>query len=243
MQFRLSILDLYNRELKQIKEQRALINTINAHSYNIAQRDKEFQLALQNCDILLPDGIGVVWALRLITGKKIKKIAGSDLFNWEMERLDRTGGKCFFLGSNESTLAKIQKRIQNDFRNVKVKTYAPTYRHTFLPEENARMIHTVNSFAPDVLFIGMTAPKQEKWAYKHYHQLNAGHICSIGAVFDFYAGTVKRAPKFLIDHGLEWSYRLLKEPRRMWRRYLIGIIKFTFYITKEKFFHIYFRKQ
>ena len=96
------------------------------------------------------------------------------------------------------------------------------------------MIDAVNRVEPDVLFIGMTAPKQEKWAFKYYQMLNAGHICCIGAVFDFYAGTVKRAPEWMISLGMEWFYRLIREPRRMWRRYLIGNIKFIGYILREK---------
>ncbi|MFA6912412.1 MAG: WecB/TagA/CpsF family glycosyltransferase, partial [Proteiniphilum sp.] len=93
----------------------------------------------------------------------------------------------------------------------------------------------VNKVEPDVLFVGMTAPKQEKWTYEYFDQLRAGHICCIGAVFDFYAGTVKRAPKWMIQIGLEWFYRLIREPRRMWRRYLIGNTLFVIGILKEKF--------
>ena len=96
------------------------------------------------------------------------------------------------------------------------------------------MLTAINSIKPDVLFIGLTAPKQEKWAYKHFNELEARHICSIGAVFDFYAGTVTRSPKWMIDYGLEWLYRLLKEPRRMWQRYLKGNLIFIFLIIKEK---------
>jgi N-acetylglucosaminyldiphosphoundecaprenol N-acetyl-beta-D-mannosaminyltransferase len=96
------------------------------------------------------------------------------------------------------------------------------------------MIDIVNEVNPDVLFVGMTAPKQEKWAYQHFGELLAGHVCCIGAVFDFYAGTVKRAPNWMILIGMEWSYRLIKEPRRMWRRYLIGNALFIGNILKEK---------
>jgi N-acetylglucosaminyldiphosphoundecaprenol N-acetyl-beta-D-mannosaminyltransferase len=96
------------------------------------------------------------------------------------------------------------------------------------------MLKAINAFKPDALMVGMTAPKQEKWAYKHYNQLEVGHICCIGAVFDFYAGTVKRAPQWMIKMGLEWFYRLIKEPGRMWQRYLIGNMIFIGHIIKEK---------
>ena len=97
------------------------------------------------------------------------------------------------------------------------------------------MLAAISQFNPDVLFIGMTAPKQEVWAYEHLEQIQAKHICCIGAVFDFYAGTIHRAPQWIIRMGLEWLYRLASEPKRLWRRYLIGNAQFVFLILKEKF--------
>ena len=97
------------------------------------------------------------------------------------------------------------------------------------------MISAINHSNPDLLWIGMTAPKQEKWAYTHLDRLDVHcHIGTIGAVFDFFAGTVKRAPERWQRAGLEWLYRLLSEPRRMWRRYFIGNAKFIYYIMVEK---------
>ena len=96
------------------------------------------------------------------------------------------------------------------------------------------MINAINAENPDVLFIGMTAPKQEKWAYQHFNKLKALHIGCIGAVFDFYAGDVKRAPKWIVKTGFEWSYRLFSEPKRLWKRYLFGNISFVHKLVKEK---------
>ncbi len=228
---------IFNQSLNQISEHKTLINTINAHCYTITLTDNFYLEALLNCDVLLPDGISVVYAIRWLTGKKIKKIAGADLFSYELERLQKTGGKCFFLGSTNETLNKIRTRIDIEFPNIKVQTYSPPYKLEFSDEDDIAMIESINSFQPDVLMIGMTAPKQEKWAYKHINKLNTGHICCIGAVFDFYAGTVHRAPKWLIRLGLEWLFRLVKEPRRMWRRYLIGNTKFIWSMTREKFLY------
>jgi len=225
---------LFKEPLKAIKQPKALINTLNAHSYNTVQIDDDFSTALQNSDIILPDGISVVWAIRMLTGEKLQKIAGSDLFYYEMERMNVMGGTCFFLGSSEETISKILKRASIEYPNVQVYGYSPPFKTEFSQEENNKMISAVNEVKPDVLFIGMTAPKQEKWAYNHYNQLQVGHLCCIGAVFDFYAGTVNRAPGWMIQIGLEWTYRLIKEPRRMWRRYLIGNVKFIGYVIIEK---------
>jgi N-acetylglucosaminyldiphosphoundecaprenol N-acetyl-beta-D-mannosaminyltransferase len=226
---------LFNQQLVDINQSKVLINTLNAHSYNTLQKDESFSKALLDSDVLLPDGISVVWATRLLTGKKIQKIAGADLFKFEMERVNAIAGTCFFLGSSEETLQKIVKQADKEFPHVKVYTFSPPFKTEFSEADNNAMIEAVNAVKPDVLFIGMTAPKQEKWAYQQFQKLEVGHICCVGAVFDFYAGTVKRAPKWLIQIGMEWLYRLLIEPRRMWRRYLLGNLKFIILILIEKF--------
>lgn len=227
--------ELFNGSLQEISFSKKLITTLNAHSYNTVKKDVAFQEALQNSDVLLPDGISVVLATRLLQGKKIKKIAGDDLFRYEMQRANSTGGKCFFLGSSETTLNLIKKRANKEYPNLQVYSYSPPYKPAFTEEDNQMMIDAVNKVEPDVLFVGMTAPKQEKWAFAHFGRLKVGHICCIGAVFDFYAGTVQRAPEWMVNAGLEWFYRLIREPRRMWKRYLIGNTLFVSQILKEKF--------
>ena len=216
-------------------QSKKLINTLNAHSFNLAYKDEEFRDALKNSDVLLPDGISVVLATRILNENKLTKIAGEDLFYHEMKRLNKQGGKCFFLGSTDKTLSLICDRAKTEFPELQIHYYSPPFKAQFSDEDNILMIKAINEVEPDVLFIGMTAPKQEKWAYKHFEKLNVGHICCIGAVFDFYAGTVKRAPKWMITIGFEWMYRLIREPKRLWRRYLFGNVQFVIYIIKEKF--------
>jgi len=226
---------LFNQPLNTIRPSKVLINTLNAHSFNTVLSDVEFHKALNDCDVLLPDGISIVWAIRLLTGEKLHKIAGADLFKYEMERINILGGKCFFLGSTDESLTKIRIRAIAEYPNVKVFCYSPPFKSKFSLEESRTMIDAVNAVEPDVLFLGMTAPKQEKWAYENFDQLVVDHICCIGAVLDFYAGTIKRAPDWVIQIGFEWFYRLIKEPRRMWRRYLIGNTKFIGSVLREKF--------
>lgn len=225
-------------ELKALPEGKLLINTINAHSYNTAQKDKRFAEALINGDALIPDGASIVKACKWIDAqsKPKERIAGWDLFSMEMERLNTKGGKCFFMGSSEKVLELIKRRTEVDYPNITVETYSPPYKPEFTDEENKAIIDSINQANPDLLWIGMTAPKQEKWAYGHWNELNIHcHTGTIGAVFDFFAGTVKRAPLWWQRHSLEWLYRLIKEPKRMWRRYIIGNTLFIWNIfTKEK---------
>ena len=231
---KLSDLTIYNKGLSDINNKRLLINTLNAHSFCLSQNDEIFAEALVQSDIILPDGISIVWAKRFLTGEILRKIAGYDLFHYEMTRLNHSKGTCFFLGSDNHTLQLIFNRAKKEFPKVKISFYSPPFKSEFTNEENIEMITSINRCHPDVLFIGMTAPKQEKWAYNFYKLLKVGHVCCIGAVFDFYAKTVTRAPNWIIRLGLEWLFRWIKEPRRMWPRYFTGIPRFAWLVLKEK---------
>lgn len=224
------------KELEALPEGKLLINTINAHSYNTALKDAFFAEALMKGDALIPDGASIVMACRKLKAKSQPKerIAGWDLFTMEMERLNRKGGKCFFMGSSEKVLKLIREKAKTVYPNIQVETYSPPYKPEFSDEENRDIIEAINRANPDLLWIGMTAPKQEKWAYRHWTELNIHcHCGTIGAVFDFFAGTMERAPIWWQEHSLEWLYRLIKEPRRMWRRYIIGNTLFIRNILKE----------
>lgn len=224
-------------ELTKIPQGKVLINTINAHSYNTAQKDSLFAEALENGDVLIPDGASIVMACKWLKAKSQPKerIAGWDLFEFEMNLLNQTGGKCFFMGSSEKVLSLIKEKMKRVYPNIEVNTYSPPYKPIFNDEDNKKIINAINQANPDLLWIGMTAPKQEKWTYSHWNELNINcHVGNIGAVFDFFAGTSKRAPIWWQNHSLEWLYRLIKEPRRMWKRYIIGNTLFIFNIFKEK---------
>ncbi len=226
---------LFDKPLSDIPEGKILLSTLNTYLFVTLQRNKLYEKALLKSQIILPDGVGILMALRFIYNKKLNKIAGYDLFNWEMNRLQKIKGKCFFLGSSEDTLNRISLRAKKEFPDVKVDYYSPPYKCYFSKEDSERMVDEVRSSSPDVLFIGMTAPKQEKWAAANFEVLNAGHICCIGAVFDFYAETIKRAPQWIIKIYLEWLYRFCREPLRTWRRYILGNIIFIGLVMKEKF--------
>jgi N-acetylglucosaminyldiphosphoundecaprenol N-acetyl-beta-D-mannosaminyltransferase len=225
---------IFNQSLSEISNDKTLIICLNAHSFNILQNDKSYQYALNESQVILPDGIAIVYALRFLIGIKLEKISGHTLFYYEMEKLKKNSGKCFFLGSSESTNFLIKTRISREYPNISVNSFSPPFKKEFNEEDNQMMIRKVNAFHPDVLFIGMTAPKQEKWAAAHYDDLNAKHICCIGAVFDFYAETRKRAPNWIINLGFEWLHRLISEPKRLWKRYLFGNPTFIALILMEK---------
>ena len=235
----LSNYNLHDQSLEDLPNKgKLLINTLNAYSYNVALHNPAFQKALLASDVLLPDGVSVVWAEAFLNKRIIKKIAGADIFKHEMHRLNNVSGSCFFLGSSREVLDKIIQIAAIDYPNVKIATHSPPFRPQFTTQDTQKMLDEINTFDPEVLFIGMTAPKQEIWAHQNFKKIQASRVISIGAVFDFYAKTIKRAPRWMIFLGLEWLYRLLKEPKRMWRRYLIGNVKFLVEIFRAKVFAI-----
>jgi N-acetylglucosaminyldiphosphoundecaprenol N-acetyl-beta-D-mannosaminyltransferase len=226
---------ILNGDLDKIKfNSKCLINTINQYSYIIAQKDSEFKKALMHSDVLLPDGVGITAALKVLKGENVKKIAGADLHQYLLEKLNRDGGSCFYLGSKDSTLQAIETRLKKEYPNIKVGVYSPPFKAQFSDQEDAEMINAVNEFKPDVLFVGMTAPKQEKWSYLHKDELRTKVICPIGAVFDFYAETITRPSQFWVNLGLEWFIRLVKEPKRMSKRYLYYGPVFAWDLLKMK---------
>lgn len=241
--FRLKDLDILGckAELALLSEGKLLINTINAHSYNTARRDELFAEALTHGDVLISDGVSIVKGCKWIKAKSqpTERIAGWDLFEFEMNRLEESAKResktVMFMGSSQKVLDLIMKHAAKVYPHLKVVTYSPPYKPEFSDEDNKAIIAAINAANPDLLWIGMTAPKQEKWTYSHWDELNIHcHVGTIGAVFDFFAGTVERAPIWWQRHGLEWLYRLLKEPKRMWRRYIIGNALFLWNIQKEK---------
>ena len=235
-------------QLKSLPQGKLLINTINAHSYNTALKDPLFAKALMKGDVLIPDGASIVKACKWLNAKSKPKerIAGWDLFVYEMSELEKDANsnskdskKVMFMGSSERVLGLIKIKSAEIYPNLEVVTYSPPYKPEFSKEDNAAIVTAINSENPDLLWIGMTAPKQEKWTYTHWNELNIHcHVGTIGAVFDFFAGTAKRAPQWWQDHSLEWLYRLMIEPKRMWRRYIIGNSLFIRNILKEMYENI-----
>jgi N-acetylglucosaminyldiphosphoundecaprenol N-acetyl-beta-D-mannosaminyltransferase len=216
--------------MERLPARRLVIQTINAYSWTIAERLQVFKQAILESDVLLPDGVSIVLAARLLTGQRIKKMAGADIHRSLLELLQSSGGSCFYLGASEETLSKIKERITIEYPSVRIASYSPPFKQTFTEEENDRMCEAVNTFSPDVLFIGMTAPKQELWVHENKQRLHTKVICTVGAVFDFYAGTQKRPSPRMQQLGLEWFGRLLKNPRRLWKRYLIFNFVFLYHI-------------
>lgn len=213
---------------------KSVINTLNQYSYCLAEKDKTFKNALMSSDVLLPDGVSIVLSAKFLNGNKLNKIAGNDLHAFILTYLNSVYGSCFYMGSKQETLDRIKERVSKTYPNISCEGFSPPFKDEFSEEDNDLMVKKINEFAPDVLFVGMTAPKQEKWVHANKEKINATYICSIGAVFDFFSGTIDRPSNFWVDHGLEWLIRFVKEPRRLWKRYFFYGGIYIKYILNSK---------
>ncbi|MFT5708738.1 MAG: N-acetylglucosaminyldiphosphoundecaprenol N-acetyl-beta-D-mannosaminyltransferase [Oceanospirillaceae bacterium] len=212
----------------------SVVNTINPHSYIETKSDSGFYDALQDSDILIPDGSGIVLAAKMVNKVKIGKIAGTDLFYESMKQLNTTNGKVFFLGSSDNVLKAMTEKGNNEFPNVSVQTLSPPYKAKFDQSDIDSFIKAINTFKPDVLFVGLTAPKQEKLIHQIKSQIDVKMVSGIGAVFDFYAGAVIRPHPFWLKLHLEWLVRLIGEPKRLWRRNFVSTPLFLLEIFLTK---------
>lgn len=209
---------------------------LNPHSYAVSLNDKEFAAALKNADWLIPDGTGVIMASRFLGGTITQRVTGSDLFFALHERMDlATGMSVFFLGGSEDTLDLMRRRMARDFPGIRVAgCYSPPFKPVYSSVEADEMISAINLAAPDVLWVGMTAPKQEKWIHENRNRLNVRFAGAIGAVFDFYTGRVKRSPVIFREVGLEWLPRLVQQPRRLWRRMFVSAPIFVWHMLRAQ---------
>lgn len=207
----------------------------NPHSLVVASQDRIFSEALKNADLLLPDGEGIIIASRLLGLPRKERVTGSDFFYGLSAKLSKDrGARYFFLGSTDLVLTLIKERIREDYPNITVcGMLSPPFKEEFSEAENRKMVSAVNAAQPDVLWVGMTAPKQEKWIFKNRARLQVPLIAAVGALFDFYAGTKQRSSLFWQRLGLEWLPRFLREPRRLWKRNMKSTPTFLFWIVKE----------
>ena len=203
----------------------------NPHSLVVAQDDKTFFDALNDADQVVADGAGIMLAGRLARIDVGPRTAGFEYFFAILRALEaRRKGRVFFFGSSEHVLDRITKRMSEEFRTLHVcGTISPPFGE-WTRQQNNDMVQKINEAHPDVLWVGMTAPKQEKWVSENRRALDVPVIGSIGAVFDFYAGTHPRAPQWMCDTGIEWLYRLLREPRRMWKRNFVSTPRFLYLV-------------
>lgn len=209
-----------------LKKKPSYVVTPNVDHIVKLETDEEFQNVYKNADLILTDGMPLIWISKM-KGNPIKeKISGSDFFPKLCERAAKKGYSLFLLGAAEGVASKAAENLKEKYNGLNiVGTYSPSYGFEKKDHEIKQIIKMINEVKPDILAVGLGAPKQEKFLYKYKNELNVPISLAIGASIDFEAGNINRAPKWMQNLGLEWFYRLCKEPKRMFKRYIIDDLK------------------
>ena len=215
---------------------RGLIVTPNVDHIVQLQKDEEFKVIYRQALLALPDGMPVMWGAKFLGTPLKQKISGSDLFPEFCKVTADKGYKMFFMGGRPGAVTRTKELLEKRYSKINiVGTYCPPFGFEKDEAENAKIVKMINQARPDVLFVGLGAPKQEKWLYRNYNELNVPVSAGIGITFEYMAGMVTRAPLWMQNVGLEWFWRLMMEPRRLWKRYLVYDMQFFWLILKQKF--------
>lgn len=219
------------------KKKKFYICAPNAYLTVKANEDDELLKIINNAEIVIPDGMSTVWYSRTFKDKNrlLERIDGYSFF-YELSKISNNKGYSYFFfgGSDEDILRKMKTRLNKDFKKISVKGYySPPFMKEFKGEINELIVKKINECRPDILWVGLSAPKQEKWIYENFEKLNIKMAMGIGAVFNFYSGEVQRAPKWMQKIGTEWLYRIYIEPRRLFIKYMVYNTKFIILMIKD----------
>lgn len=219
--------------LLAIKKSSSYICVSNVHMLMEAHNDENFNRVVSNADMATPDGMPLAKAMKLLYGIDQDRVAGMDLMPDLMKIANEEGLSIFLYGSTDEILEKISAKARHEFSDLKLDTYSPPFR-PLSADEQEEIVSMINGKNPDFVFVALGCPKQEKWMAEHKEKI---HSCMIGlgGAFEVYADVKERAPQWMQENSLEWVYRLVQEPGRLWKRYLTTNIPFVFLLLKQLF--------
>ena len=209
-------------------DDRQYVCVTSAHPISVCQRDERLRCIINQAGMVTPDGMPLVWLSRLQGYRFIERVYGPDLLLAACERSLQMGWTHFFYGGGNGVADKVAERLIERYPGLKVVGMVTPPFRPLTQEENETIVAAINSASPDILWVGLGAPKQEYWMAEHLGMLDVPVMIGIGAAFDFHAGIKRQAPRWMQQIGLEWIYRLACEPRRLWRRYLVNIPLFIY---------------
>lgn len=222
----------YNQLTQNAKEiiqenGKAFIVAINPEKVLKAKQDEKLRQLLNNATYQIPDGIGIVYASKLQGGNIKSRITGIDSMELLCDLSQKEGYKIFLYGAKKETILKAKKALEERYNGIKIVGYIDGYE-----KNNQKIIDTINSSMANIIFVALGSPKQELWITENMNHLNVNIYQGVGGSFDVLSGDIKRAPKWMQKFGLEWFYRLLKEPKRIYRQF--KLIKFLWLIIFRK---------
>lgn len=201
------------------KKKSSYVCISNVHMVVEAYLDENFSEIVNNADIATPDGMPLAKAIKLLYGLDQDRVSGMDLTPDLMKISEEKSLSIFIYGSTDDTLAKISTKAKEEYPNLKLKVYSPPFR-ALTDEEKNDIVIRINEINPDFIFVALGCPKQEKWMAEHKDKINSCMI-GLGGALEVYAGVKDRAPKWMQEYSLEWLYRFMQDPKRLWKRYLV----------------------
>jgi N-acetylglucosaminyldiphosphoundecaprenol N-acetyl-beta-D-mannosaminyltransferase len=227
-----AIIDVWISKNKKSPKCRQIVVT-GFHGLWVAHQRADVKTVLNSAEIWVPDGIAPAWIARLKGMKAAVRTPGADIMKAYFELADRKGFRSYFYGDTDHTLAELKTNLEEKYPgHICAGTYSPPFRK-LTPEEDKKIIRMINEAKPDVLWVGLGLPKQDIWIHERKDLLKVPIAIGVGAAFSFHAGTVKRVPEWIGNIGMEWLWRLLKEPRKLWRRALIDGPQFVWHVALE----------
>jgi len=227
--YKKEFLDIIESNLKEGKQ--IVQNGVNAASIIGLTNNRELIQAYNNSDLINIDGMSMVWAMRFLGYSVPERVACPDLANDVLKLAEKENYSIFLFGAKEASLSQSIKNLKNSFPKLNVAGHRNGY---YQASEELAIVEMINNSNPDILLLGMPSPQKEFFVEKYKDQLQVKYFFGVGGFFDILSGKIKRAPVWMQKSGLEWFYRFIQEPRRMWSRYIIGNIKFIILVLKEK---------
>lgn len=204
---------------------------INASKVNLMEKDKELQKIVNSCPLINADGASIVWAAKKLGVPLRERVTGIDLFQKLVSLANEKEYKIYLFGAKEEVVTRVKDIFEKQYSKLQIVGYRNGY---FTKEDEPEIVKNMAESGADMMFVAFSSPKKEYWINKYLKEIHIPFVMGVGGSFDVVAGVTDRAPKWMQDHSLEWFYRFIQEPRRMWKRYIIGNAKFMLLTYKTK---------
>ncbi len=226
-------MDIFNRWVEAGEKKRVCVTPVNCVVW--AHRNEPLKALYNSADLTLCDGVPLIWASKLLGSPLKGRVTGLDLLPQYMEECSHRNYSMFLLGAKEGVAEQLKTAYEQRFPGIRITgVYSPPFAEQFSEAENQKMIRLINEAKPDILWVSLTAPKQDFWIYDHLDQLEVKVAIGVGGAFEVAAGLIPRAPRFMQENGLEWLYRFYKEPRRLFNRYFVEAPSFIPLVVRQK---------
>ena len=204
---------------------------INASKVNLMEEDLILREIVNSCKLINADGASIVWAAKKLGVPLKERVTGIDLFMRLIELCPKKGYRVYLFGAREEVVVKVKNIFEEKYPGIQIVGYRNGY---FTEADEPEIIHDMETSKADIMFVAFSSPKKEYWVNKYLNDIKIPFVMGVGGSFDIVAGVTERAPLWMQNHGLEWFYRFIQEPRRMWKRYIIGNAKFVKLTYKTK---------